>query len=255
MSIAGPLVAYPQPGKAKSRHILEAFARGAGGSVVDTCALEAGPAAFYGVVGIERLWRAVRDRGDWMYLDNAYFDATRGKHFRVGVNALQASGTETPDWIRFGRLALGIQPWRKGGRHVLVIEQSEHFMREVADWPLAEWRLSVRRALGENTDRPIVVRHWSRDKLERARTLHDDLRNAWALVTHASAAANEALVAGVPVFITGACAAAAMGLADLSEIERPRRPDNRMDWAAALAGQQWSVDEFRDGTAWRSLNG
>lgn len=244
---------YPQPGKLKSRHILEAFAQGAGGRVSDADVLAPGAAAFYGVVGIEPLWRAARARGAYFYLDNAYFDATRGRHYRVGVNALQASGTETPDWLRFGKLSLGIHPWRKGGRHVLVIEQSEHFMRHVAEWPLADWRLHVRRALGANTDRLIVVRHWSANKLVAMATLHDELRECWALVTHSSAAANEALVAGVPVFCTGPCAALAMGSGDLTQIEQPRRPDGRYDWAAALAGRQWTLDELRDGTAWRTI--
>ena len=41
----------------------------------------------------------------------------------------------------------------------------------------------------------LTVRRWRRDKDKAASTLHGDLKNAHALVTHMSAAANEALLA------------------------------------------------------------
>ena len=50
------------------------------------------------------------------------------------------------------------------------------------------------------------------------------LRGAWALVTCASNAAVEALLAGVPVFCTRPCAAYRMGKADVAEIETQRCP-------------------------------
>lgn len=244
------VVCYPQPGKPKSRHILEAFAQGCGGRLAET--YQEGPAAFYGVVGIEALWRKAR-AGSFYYLDNSYFDNTRWRHFRVGVNALQASGTERPDWSRYMRLGVLVEPWRRGGRHVVVVEQSEHFMREVAEWPIEAWRAHVRREIAANTDRPVVVRPWSRDKAGRMKTLHEDLKDAWVLVTHSSSAANEAVLAGVPVICTGPCAARVMGTDDFTKIESPHRALNRIDWAAALAGQQWTIDELRDGTAWKHL--
>lgn len=253
--MASPSVTcYPQPNKAKSRLLCEAFARGARGVVDTSGQLQPGPAAFYGTVGLEPLFRQAQGAGDWYYLDNAYFDRARGTHFRAGKNALQGRGK--PDWLKFGALKLGVQPWTRSGRHVLVIEQSDYFMREVARWPggLQTWRQMVLETLGRSTDRMVVVRHWQRDKAERARTLHEELKGAWALVTHASAAANEALVAGVPVFLTGPGAAMVMGSSELENIERPRRPDGRMEYCATLAGAQWTVEEIENGDAWRALN-
>lgn len=196
-------------------------------------------------------------RQDYYYLDNAYFDGGRGRLFRVGHNALQASGTERPDWARFAALGLGIQPWTKAGRHVLVCPQSDAYLRHVAGWPggQAGWLDAVRAQLAAATTRPIVVRAWSRDKAGAAGGLGAALQDCWALVTHASAAANEALVAGVPVFCTGPCAARVMGETDLARIDTPARPVGRLEWAAALAGQQWTLDELADGTAWKALHG
>lgn len=246
---------YAQPGKDKSLRILEAFAAGCGGSMQQT--LRPGAAAFYGVVGLERTFAEARGDGrDWYYLDNAYVDAARGTHYRVGRNELQAARMLRPDFDRLGALNLEIKPWRRDGRHVVVAAQSDHFMQHVANWPRGgpAWLEHVLRALKRATDRLIVVRHWSSNKLERARSLRHDLDGAWALVTHMSAAANEAVLAGVPVFVTGPCAALPMGLSDLSAIERPRRPDGRHEWVAGLAGAMWTLEEMRMGVAWRALS-
>ncbi len=224
---------------------------------MQTSVLQAGPAAFYGVVGIERMFHEARKRVErWYYVDNAYFDAARGTHFRVGVDAQQASGLETPDWPRAKALGLAVKPWTRNGRHVLVVMQSDHFLRHVGGFAGGgmEYQQQVLGELKKYTDRPMVVRHWLRDKTERARTLQQDLAGAWALVTHSSAAANEALLAGVPVFLTGPSAALPMGLSQLSAIEYPRRCEGREAWAAALAGRQWTLDELREGTAWRTLH-
>lgn len=248
------LTAYAQPNKDKSRVVLEAFARGCAGQLAERYELQDGTAAFYGVVGLENLWRAVRARGDFVYLDNAFFDRARGTHFRATRDALQPTVIGRADWHRLTALGLDFKDWCRDGRHIVVCMQSEHFMTNVAEWPAPEWLQFVERTLKAHTDRPIVIRDWGRDKGERARSLHRDLDGAWALVTHMSAAANEAVLAGVPVFVTGDCAALPMGLSQLESIESPRRPDGRQEWAAGLAAAQWTLEEMREGAAWRSLN-
>lgn len=259
------VVCYPQPGKAKSLMVLEAFATGCGVATGNwplihhgqPAELEVGgAAAFYGVVGIERLFYEARDGGrDWYYADNSYFDCVRQSFFRVHKNGLQASTLMKPNYDRLRQLGLEIKPWRRDGRHIVVVMQSPHFMSNVATWSGGSdvWQEKTLLALKQHTDRPIVVRHWNRDKAERARSLQQDLEGAWALVTHMSAAANEAVLAGVPVFVTGPCAALPMGLSQVEQIETPRRPDGRQEWAAGLAARQWSLDEMRQGIAWRTL--
>ena len=254
------VVCYPQPNKGRSRDILRRFAAGSGGRVQfdPPARLEDGPAAFFGVVAIEYLLNEARDNGrDWYYLDNSWFDATRKVMTRVGVNALQGGAVIGPDWKRFAALNLRTEDWKRDGRHIVICMQSPHFMREVARWPggAPAWQEHVLLTLKEHTDRPIVVRHWSSDKAERAHSLQEDLRGAWALITHASAAANEAVLAGVPAFVTGKCAALPMASGELSEIEKPRYPDGREEWAAGLAARQWTLQELQSGEAWRAICG
>ena len=87
---------------------------------------------------------------------------------------------------------------------------------------------------------------------ETLEPLAEALGKAHALVTHSSNVAIEAVVAGVPVFVSPSSAAAPMGLSDLSLIETPVYPD-RDQWLAHLAYCQFSFEEIRSGAAWRML--
>ncbi len=248
------IVCYPQPSKARSREVLVAFAVGCGGEVRHALppAPDDGPAAFYGVVGIERLFDEARRSGrDWFYGDNTFFDRYRGRFFRFGRNEFQLSRLVAPDHARAQALGITVRPWRAGGRHIVVVEQSPHFLGICGaggDW-LARTVAEIKR----HSDRPLRLRPWRRDKDKAAALLPADLAGAWALVTHMSAAAVEALVHGVPVFVTGACAATPLASGPLSAIEAPLTPAGREDWVAGLAAQQWTLEELRSGAAWRAL--
>jgi hypothetical protein len=242
-------VCYPQPGKARSREVLEAFATGCGGKIAQSLELEEGPAAFYGTIGLEALVRRAMAEGRAYLGDNSFFDCGRGKFFRFAKNAFQISSLAPPDYARFKSLGLVVKPWQRG-EHIVIVEQSAHFLNLVG---ASNWLARTLAELKACTDRPLKVRLWNRDKGGAAKSLQADLEGAHALVTCMSAAANEALLAGVPVFVTGPCAATPMASGPLSEIERPRYPDGREDWAAGLAGRQWVLEEFRSGLAWRQL--
>lgn len=253
------VVAYPSPNKAKALMICEAFAAGSGGTVCDPRkGLQPGAAFFYGVVDETwRIFQQARSEGrEWMYCDNAYFDRGRQAYFRVTRNDFQVSTLMRPDYKRMDDIGAKVKPWRETGKHVLVCEQSEAFMR-LCGYGL-DWTSDVVKALSTHTSREIRVRRWNRDKGKMSATLKADLADAWALVTHMSAAANEALLVGVPVFVTGACAALPLAsgrsVADLANIESPELRGGRSEWAAGLASQQWTTDEIRNGKCWRELN-
>lgn len=248
------IYAYPQPGKLKSRAILVDFMLGAGGYVADPARglrRDGSGSAFYGTVGIEPLFRQAQAAGDWFYIDNAYLDVARGRYFRISRNAYQVARRDA-DRARLAELDVQVRPWRSSGRHILIVEQSNYFLSELAKRP--SWLLETLVELRRHTDRPLRIRPWYQDKLEAARTLAVDLVDAWALVTHSSAAANQAILAGIPVFVSGQCVAAELGNRDLAQIEAPVMPDDcREEWAARLAASQWRLDEMRAGIAWRAL--
>lgn len=247
---------YPTPGKARALAICEAFAAGAGGRVCAdlSLGLQPGAAFFYGVTeDTYPLWRAAKEDGrDWYYGDNSYFDRGRQAHFRVTKNAFQVSGMCDPKYSRLDAIGARIKPWRVGGAHVVVCEQSKSFLR--LSGAGSDWLDKVLAELRAHTERPIRTRRWDRDKAKMSAGLQSDLAGAWALVTHSSAAANEALLSGVPVFVTGHCAALPMSSGVLAGIEAPARPDNREEWAAGVAANQWALDEIKSGQCWRDLN-
>lgn len=250
---------YPIPNKPKARRTCEAFAQGVraaagyekAAAIHDNvpAKLDDGMAVFYGVRPcVSHLFRECKVSGrDFAYIDNSYLDATREARFRVTKNALQHDGSGTSTGDRFRALGLSVAPWRRSGRgrNVLVCLQSPEFMACVADDP--DWSRWVVTAIREQTDRPIVLRAKG-----SAIPLADALRDAWVVVTWSSAAAVQALLAGVPVCVTPTSAAHRF-TTPLDEIDRPRMVDGREEWAAVLADNEWTLDDFRSGECWRAL--
>lgn len=253
------VVCYYPAGKRKARLICEDFAAGAHGAAVpDASAPFDGPAAFYGVHDkTRRLFDAVRRDGRrWWYIDNAYLHP--GDYFRVTEGALQSDGRPVEADLeegrrRLARLSLRLAPWRRTGGHVLITPPGDTFLRLTGQAiTSAEWQASVIAALREATDRPLRVRLKPAPR-DRRRPLAADLAGAWCLVTHQSNTAVEALVAGVPAFVTGRCAAQHIAETDLGLIEQPRIDGDREEWAAMLAAHQFTRAEMRQGACWAWL--
>lgn len=220
-------------------------------------------ACFYGVTAdtLELVRAAWRCGQPWWYVDHAYFG--RGEYYRVTRNALQHSGTGASDGRRLRRLSIEIQPWRSGGRHILVCPQSERWHEWLMDGDTPQaWAERVTAELRKHTDRPIVVRYKPQIGLpvpdavvEAKRQLDEAFEDCHAVVVHQSGVGIQAAIAGVPVFALGAGAVSPMACDDLAQIEQPLRPDGREAWAAVLADNQWTLAEMADGTMRRMLDG
>lgn len=242
--------------KGKSLALCRAFAEGCQGTVIQAAPeLRAGPAVFYGVDDTNvHLWKQVREENrPYFYIDNSWFDATRGKYFRIARNAVQHSGEGTSNGDRWRKLGLPVAQWRGAGDHLVLCPQSESFMRTIVGMT-TDWTNDTRQALAQLTPRPLRVRGWSADKGKLAATLEHDLKGAHALITHSSAAAITAILSGVPAICTGQCAATPMA-GTLRDVQWPPMPsyEARWHWASVLADAQWTPHEMSNGTAWRML--
>lgn len=233
------IVCYAQPDKEKSKRVLRAFADGCGATMASTTAakLLPGDAVFYGVrTGWLHLWaQAKREGRTWWYADNSFFDCVREKQFRVARNAVQHSGAGVSDGKRFAALGVRIKPYAERGPLVVVCPPSDEFMQVVGNDP--GWLRRTVEALCARYGRKNVVVRWKFDK----RPLMADLDHAKLLVTWGSAAAVTATLEGIPVEVSHQSCALHIG--------------NRLQWAGVLADNQFTLDEFRNGTAWRMLNG
>lgn len=166
--------------------------------------------------------------------------------YRWHINAFQLRKIGTYPDDRWRRLNTPVEPWKKGGRHIVIAAPTAAYanLHRCENW-LAE----TVTALAKITDRQLIVR----DKEQyRRRPLQMDLKDAHALVTHGSNAANESVILGCPVFVHPDCAASLVGQTDLSRIETPVYPD-RQPWLSALAYSQFTEAEMTDGTLWRLM--
>src|SRR6266446_3854929 len=85
-------------------------------------------------------------------------------------------------------------------------------------------------------------------------SLSRELGRSNLLVTHGSAAAVEAIVAGIPIVTLGPCAAqfVANTILDNNAIHDPYFPSDqaRWQWMCNLSYCQWNEEELRSGEAW-----
>lgn len=253
-------VSYYAPQEITSPKFAYAFAKGCRGCITTEDVLPeyltltgrrlgADPVALFGSPSQWPLLRKAQAVGrDYFYSDHGYFG--RGLFYRITKNAYQHDGTGDADPERFLKFGKAIEPWQVSGSHVLICPNSpEHFAQHGLEHDV--WLQATVATLRAHTDRELRVR-WKRNQHVR---IIEDLRAARACVVYSSAAALDALIAGIPVFVLAPFAAAyRMGLSDLTQIETPIYPDDREPFLSALANQQWTLSEIYRGQAWRSLS-
>lgn len=154
------------------------------------------------------------------------------------------------------------------GKNIILCGMSDKASRFDGCGGLEQWERDAIDKIKAVTDRPIVYRPKPqvKDKPQypaiagvgysdpRTRSLEDELKDSWAVVSHHSNAGIDALLAGVPCFQAEGVAVA-LGLSDLSMIEQPRLPnlDERRQFMFDVAYCQFNRAEMENGTAWRHL--
>lgn len=228
---------------------------------------------FYGLEGnLPRIFEFAMEHSRAVYIDLGYWGRREGGRYagyhKISVNARHPVGYyRSPQHTseRFDRFNIPIQPWqllaRRESGHILVAGMGAkgaaaegYRPQEFERWAISE--------LEKHTNREIVYRPKPSDPLgspipgtrfsPKDVPLEHELANCWAVVTHHSNVAVDALLAGIPCFCWGGVARS-MSLQDLSMIEEPYLPDARHMWARDIAWTQWSVDEMKRGHAWAYL--
>ena len=232
------LIACPVPVKQKAADLCAAFIEGAPRSATGY--------VFYGVTEENLpMYRKAKASGQSVYMiDNSAFDKVRGIQYRVSKDRYHHNGIGTSNGQRFADLGIEVQPWQQRSFRrsmIMAVEQSPSYMACVAgdrDWLVREMTLLSQRDT-------ILLRAWNRDKRKAMQTLAQDMDSAFMVLTHSSAAAVEALLAGVRVYVSPMSPCYSI----LS-----RQQELRQGLFNVLADNQFSVAEMRDGTAWKALN-
>jgi hypothetical protein len=139
-------------------------------------------------------------------------------------------------------------PWRDDGQSILVIENSEYHY-QMFGTTLSAWREQVKAELEKYTTRTITFRPKELSRKTRD-NLYDILKNSnyYCVVTDASAAAIEAVWAGIPIITLGHHISAPVARVNLSEINNLYRGPIG-DWLCALSYSQFTEKEMYNGTA------
>ncbi len=196
--------------------------------------------------------------GSVIVFENGYFAARGEKTYAMALHDHNGNGWSPSGaghtMSRWNKLYLAVAPWQKHGKHILLCKQ-----RGIGSQAMAQphnWGDTMARRLQKLTDRPIVIREHPAFAERRglpARTIEDDLRDAHCLITFSSGAANEAIVAGVPVFYGAPHlimeTAAKQGF---DKLEEPYL-DSRDDAFAKLAWAQWTLSELSTGDPFQYL--
>jgi hypothetical protein len=212
----------------------------------------------------ELIVKAIPQGRQFFQIDNGFWHPSRGQphgYYRfmysrpdpvlVTEASLLAQRASKPADLR-----PEFKPLRKDGEHILIGMPGEEFGR-AHGLKMRPWMDSIVDRIKAITDRPIRVR----DRMA-TNALSQDLRHCWAVVTHSSNIAVDAIIAGIPVFCEPTCMALPVGkwlssgktvlrALDKEAIEKPHFPTDefREKWWWSLMCQQFTFKEMSNGSA------
>lgn len=196
-------------------------------------------------------------------LETGYVD--RDRYYAAGFGGLNNRADFRNKGMpgdRWEALGVDLKPWREKGEHIVLCGQIP-WDASVQHTDHLKWIHDKALELLRGTQRDIVFRGHplyqgeyplpESVRITRSdKPLAEDLKNARALVTFNSNSAVEAIIAGVPALVSDH-GSMAWNVAEHSFLPDSPATPLREKWAHELAYTQWTLDEFRDGSAWRHL--
>ena len=152
---------------------------------------------------------------------------------------------------RFEKFEMKIKAPNFKGKHILVCPSSPN-INEYLGRP--NWIQETVEQIKRYTDRPIKVREKPRGRgtsgpSEAIVPLSEDLKDAWVCVTSCSISAVEAQCIGIPTICDEKSFAEPVSANHFNDIENPYFEIGSEDWLYSLAYQQFTPEEFTNGTA------
>ena len=202
---------------------------------------------------------------DVIVLETGYINRGDGEnhHYAAGFNGLNGRADfrnrGMPD-DRAKKLGVSLKPWRKDGKHVLLCGQVPWDASVESCHDYLGWLQYISGQIRYHTKREVRFRPHPLAPVSplvgcthSTVPIQEDLKDCWAVVTYNSNSSVEAVLDGVPAFTFDAGAMAKDVASQwLQELERPYMPA-RESWLNDLAYCQWTVEEFKEGAAWRHL--
>ena len=200
----------------------------------------------------------------------------RNETWKIGINGINREAdfaNQDYDQDRWKKFNIEIKPWRQSGSEIIICGQHDKSHQWRNNPPMHDWIDNQIAAIRKHTDKRIVVRPHPRNFISinhetfsnvkvvtpiRDRKTYDDtdlaqrLETAWAVVNYSSNPAIQAVLAGVPVFVSEASLCFDVGNLNMADIANPKMPD-RQKWANQLSYTEWWIDEIEKGLPWNRI--
>ena len=223
----------------------------------------------------KRIWERYRSKGKPVVVLEVG-GLRRNKSFKVGINGINRDAdfaNQDFDDKRWPLFQHELRPWTPTGDMIVICGQhdsSEQWrgLPKMNVW-IAQQIVKIRKI----TTRPILVRPHPRNYIEfkesdfsnvkirlpkRDYRTYDDtdfkatLERTWAVVNHSSNPAMEAVIQGIPVFVSESSLCHDVGNTDINDMNKPAMP-NRHVWANKIAYTEWFEDEIEQGLPWQRI--
>ena len=190
-----------------------------------------------------------------------------------GINRDADFANQIYDDKRWPLFKLELKPWQQTG-NVIVICGQHHNSEQWKGLPkLNSWVEQQIKVIRKYCDKPIVIRPHPRNPFnfdekkypyvrvnlsKRDHSTYDDtdfkkiLRSTWAVVNHSSNPAIEAVINGIPVFVSESSLCHDVGNTNVADILHPAMPA-RQNWANRMSYGEWTTEEIGQGLPWQRI--
>ena len=223
----------------------------------------------------QRIWRQYRDSGKPVIVIEVG-GLRRNQSFKIGINGINRDAdfaNQEYDDKRWPLFKHELQPWNPTGDIIVICGQHDASEQWKGLPRMENWIVQQITEIRKYTTRPILVRPHPRNQIsfdprefenvkirmpKRDYRTYDDtdfkktLERTWAVVNHSSNPAMEAVIKGIPVFVSESSLCHDVGNTNLVDINTPAMP-NRLSWANKLAYTEWFKDEIEAGLPWARI--
>jgi len=278
------LEVWTEHGPLNSKPIFDAFIqslRDAGDQVYLNRSADADVAVIWSVLwrgrmqGYKKIWDEYRSRGKPVIVIEVG-GLRRNQSFKIGINGINRDADfadQEFDDKRWPLFNLTLRPWKPSGELIVICGQHDSSEQWRGMPKMENWIRQQITNIRKYTTRPILVRPHPRNQIsfnekdfenvkvrmpKRDHRTYDDtdfratLGRTWAVVNHSSNPAMEAVIRGIPVFVSASSLCHDVGNTEISDINSPAMP-NRITWAQRLAYTEWFEDEIRMGLPWQRI--
>jgi hypothetical protein len=275
---------WPEYGPLNSKPIFDAFIeslQNTGEEVFINKSVNADVAVIWSVLWrgrmeqYKRIWDHYRSQGKPVIVIEVG-GLRRNQSFKIGINGINRKAdfaNQEVDNKRWPLFKHTFKPWNPTGDIIVICGQHDASEQWKGLPRMSQWIEQQINEIRKHTTRPILVRPHPRNNIQfkekdfknvkvrlpkRDYKTYDDtdfkatLERTWAVVNHSSNPAMEAVINGIPVFVSEDSLCHDVGNIGFADINTPAMP-NRQNWANMLSYTEWFKDEIQKGLPWSRI--